>query len=129
MNRPEHAGGTTIAARKELDALLRGQQADPHGFLGMHPVTHEGKRGLVVRAFLQDARTCEVVDFRHDPELRYPMAKVDPLGFFEVFVPDRTDVFRYRLRIEKSNGEIRHFYDPYSFLPTLSDQDLYLFNE
>src|SRR5262245_34921834 len=118
-----------IATRKELDALLRGQHGQPHGLLGMHPVTLEGRRGLVVRAFLQDARSCEVVDVQSEPELRYPMEKLDPLGFFEGFITERTEVFRYRLRVERANGEIRQFYDPYSFLPTVSPQDLYLFNE
>ena len=118
-----------IATKKCLDSLLHGQQAQPHSLLGMHPITHQGRRGLVVRAFLQDSRTCEVVDYQHTPEVRYPMTQISDLGCFETFIPHRPDVFRYRLRVEKNNGEIRQFYDPYSFLPTLSDQDLYLFNE
>ena len=118
-----------IATAKELEALLQGRHGQPHNFLGMHPVTHQGLRGLVARALVQDGRTCEVVDYQHQPERRYPMEKLDALGFFETFIPDRAEVFRYRLRIEKANGEIRQFYDPYSFLPTLSDQDLYLLNE
>ena len=118
-----------IATKKELDSLLLGQNAQPHGLLGMHPLTHQGNRGVVVRALIQDAVTCEVVDCEDATERRYPMEKCDAHGFFEMFIADRTAVFRYRLRIEKGNGEIRQFYDPYSFLPTLSNQDLYLFNE
>ena len=53
-----------IATRKELDEFLRGQTAQPHELLGMHPITHNGQRGLVVRAFVQDANSCEVVDER-----------------------------------------------------------------
>jgi 1,4-alpha-glucan branching enzyme len=118
-----------IATKSSLDSLRRGQQAQPHSLLGMHPITHQGRRGLVVRAFLQDSRACEVVDYQRTPEVRYPMTKIDDLGGFETFIPDRPDVFRYRLSVEKNNSELRQFYDPYSFLPTLSDQDLYLFNE
>src|SRR5206468_4717743 len=118
-----------IATQQELEALLNGQHGQPHSLLGMHPITHEGRRGLVARAFVQDARSCEVVDCQNEPGRRYPMEKLEALGFFETFIDERTEVFRYRLRVEKSNGEIRQFYDPYSFLPTLSDQDLYLFNE
>jgi len=118
-----------IAARKELEALLSGQHGQPHSLLGMHPITHDGRRGLVVRALVQDAGSCDVVDCLHEPERRYPMEQLEALGIFETFIDGRTDVFRYRLRVEKTNGEIRQFYDPYSFLPTLSDQDLYLFNE
>ena len=57
------------------------------------------------------------------------MEKLDAAGFFEVFIPDHAEVFRYRFRVEKGNGEIRQFFDPYSFLPTLSQQDQYLINE
>src|SRR6266542_2738367 len=118
-----------IATRKEIEALLNGQHGQPHSLLGMHPATHQSRRGLVVRALVQDARSCEVVDYRNEPEQRYPMEQLDALGVFETFINERTEVFRYRLRVEKTNGEIREFYDSYSFLPTLSDQDLYLFNE
>jgi 1,4-alpha-glucan branching enzyme len=95
----------------------------------MHPVAKNGQRGLVVRAFLQDAKSCEVVDDRAKPEKRHPMEKLDPLGLFEVFIPGSEEVFRYRLRTERSGGELRQFADPYGFLPTLGPQDLYLFNE
>src|SRR5262245_43300854 len=117
------------AMSKDSEALLRGQHGHPHAYLGMHPINDHGRHGLIVRAFIQDARSCEVVDFHHDPEVRYPMELRDPLGLFEIFIPDRTEVFRYRLRVEKGNGEIRQFFDPYGFLPRLSQQDLYLFNE
>jgi 1,4-alpha-glucan branching enzyme len=118
-----------IATRKELEQFLKGQTGQPHALLGMHPITHNGQRGLVVRAFVQDVKSCEVVDERGKTEKRYPMEKLDPLGFFEVFITDQTEFFRYRLRVEKGSGDIRQFFDPYSFLPTLSEQDLYLFNE
>jgi 1,4-alpha-glucan branching enzyme len=118
-----------ITTKKELNSLLKGQNAEPHDLLGMHPLTRQGRRGLVVRAFLQDARACDVVDYQHAPEQRYPMTKIHELGCFETFIPDRAEVFPYRLRAEKNNGEIRQFCDPYSILPTLSSQDLYLFNE
>src|SRR5712671_3252641 len=118
-----------FATKKDFDSLLSGQNAQPHSLLGMHPFTHEGRRGVVVRAFLQDSRSCTVVDYQQKPEVRYTMEKVHDMGFYETFIPDRTEVFRYRLSVEKNNGEFRQFYDPYSFLPILSDQDLHLFNE
>src|SRR5213076_3447343 len=118
-----------IATPKEMDALLNGQHGQPHSLLGMHPIRHLGRRGRVVRSFVQDARSCDVVDCQNEAEQRYPTEQLAALGFFETFIDERTEVFRYRLRVEKTNGEIRQFYDPYSFLPTLSDQDLYLFTE
>jgi 1,4-alpha-glucan branching enzyme len=118
-----------ILSKQELRGFLQGQVAQPHALLGMHPAVHQGRQGLVVRAFLQDARSCEVVEINSRPERRHPMKKLDPDGFFEVFIPDRKEPFPYRLSTERYNGEIRQFYDPYGFPPTLSGQDLYLFNE
>ena len=57
------------------------------------------------------------------------MTRIAKEGFFEVFIPKRPGVFRYQLRATYANGELRQFYDPYCFLPTLGEQDLYLFNE
>ena len=57
------------------------------------------------------------------------MEKVADDGVFEVLIPKRTEVFRYQLRITTTSGEMRQSFDPYSFLPTLGPQDLYLFNE
>src|SRR5690606_8008516 len=47
----------------------------------------------------------------------------------EGFIPGRREPFPYRLRVETHTREIRQFFDPYAFAPTISDQDLYLFNE
>ena len=57
-----------ITTKKELDALLNGQLGQPHALLGMHPHTQDGKHGLVVRAFIQDAMDCEIVDHASEPE-------------------------------------------------------------
>jgi len=118
-----------IIPEPELKAFLDAKHAHPHAWLGLHPVTHKRKKGLVARAFLRDAVSCELVDYTNKPEKRYPMEKVAKEGFFEVFIPERKEVFPYRLRELRQNGEIRQFYDPYSFLPSISDHDLYLFGE
>ncbi|HAQ57700.1 MAG TPA: 1,4-alpha-glucan branching enzyme, partial [Opitutae bacterium] len=95
----------------------------------MHLHDVRSKSSIVVRAFLDDALTCEVVDVSEPGGQRYPLKRLTDDGFFEGVIPKRKDVFAYRLRIERYNGEIRQFYDPYSFLPSLSDNDIYLFNE
>lgn len=101
----------------------------PHGALGMHPVKVKGKSGLVVRAFVSDAKSCEVVDIEDKGQPRFEMERLSKDGFFECFIEGRDKVFKYRLRVETSDLEIRQFYDPYSFLPTIGESDLYLFNE
>ncbi len=116
-----------IITQTELDSFLKATNAQPHAHLGMHPLKKGKTAGVVARAFIRDAAKCEVVELAG--EKRYSMEQLAPEGFFEVFIPDRADVFRYQLRATHHNGEIRQFNDPYSFLPTLGDVDLHLFNE
>ncbi len=94
----------------------------------MHPQRRGRLQGVVVRAFLREAAACEVVDVDGAPPAAIPMERVAPEGVFEVFIPKRT-AFKYQLRATYPNGELRQFFDPYCFLPTLGAQDLYLFNE
>jgi 1,4-alpha-glucan branching enzyme len=117
-----------IVSQQELEAIQSARSAQPHAVLGMHPLQRESGKGLVVRAFLDDAVTCEVVELKEGGK-RYPLEKITPEGFFEGWIGGRARVFPYRLRIRRHNGEIRQFYDPYGFLPTLSEEDIYLFNE
>ncbi len=118
-----------ILRKLDLEALLKALHATPHDVLGMHPVKVKGRKGVVCRAFLTDAVECEVVDLESGGEVRYPMVLLDEAGVFEVFIPGREEVFGYRLRVVRRNGEVRQFWDPYCFLPTLSQEDLYLFGQ
>lgn len=116
-----------ILPAHQLQNLLRANLSNPHSVLGMHPCRHRGKAGVVVRAFLREAVTCEVVEVATDR--RWPLEKVAGEGLFEGFIEAHDSVFSYRLRTTSRAGEVHQFYDPYRFLPTLDDQDLYLFNE
>ncbi|MGB0263384.1 MAG: 1,4-alpha-glucan branching protein GlgB [Opitutales bacterium] len=116
-----------IVSKKELESVTKVSCTQPHSILGMHPREYEGQQCLVVRAYLDDAVSCEVVDLADPDRLRYPLERVSDDGFFEGRIDGRSEVFQYRLRIERYNGEIRQFYDPYSFLPTLSEDDVYYF--
>jgi 1,4-alpha-glucan branching enzyme len=112
-----------IISKDELNRLVNARHHHPHDLLGMHPY----KKGLVVRALIQDAVSCEVVDTETDD--RYPLKKIADEGLFEGQPGKRAKVFGYRLRVVRGNGEIHQIYDPYCFLPTLTDEDLYLFNK
>lgn len=115
--------------KKEIEAITSVKCAQPHGLLGMHPHKKAKKNCLIVRAYLDDAKTCELVDVAAADGKRYEMKRLSEDGLFEGIIEDRSEVFQYRLRIERYNGEIRQFFDPYSFLPTLSEDDVYLFSE
>jgi 1,4-alpha-glucan branching enzyme len=112
----------------ELNAFLGNHQANPHGWLGMHPLEHEGTAGVVVRAFMRAAVNCAVIELDAPGTPAHPMEQLAPEGFFEVFIPGK-EVFRYQLRYTTSWGDIHQVHNAYSFLPSLSAQDLYLFNE
>lgn len=118
-----------FCAYEEVEKVIQGRHSQPHSVLGMHLHTHERKTGVVVRAWLNGVESVAVVDFKDGKEKLYPMGQCDEAGFFEVFIPERKELFPYRLRVVQHNGEIRQFYDPYSFWPTLSEDDVYLINE
>lgn len=113
----------------ELASFIEARNACPHDFLGMRPFKKGRTQGVLVRAFIREAKACEVVDLGGKTAPAAQMELLAPEGFFEVLIPNRTEVFRYQLRATLHSGEIRQFFDPYSFLPTLGEQDLYLFNE
>ncbi|MFI5335814.1 MAG: 1,4-alpha-glucan branching protein GlgB [Opitutales bacterium] len=117
-----------IIPQAELTAFLENRQGNPHGWLGMHPASVDGAAGVVVRAFVRGAVTCEVVELDAPGTPAYPMSLLAPEGFFETFLPDK-HIFRYQLRYRTSWGDVHQVYNAYSFLPTLGEQDLYLFNE
>lgn len=115
--------------KEEVQAITSVRLATPHDLLGMHPYKEGGRDCLIVRAYLDDAKTCGLVDITVADGQRYKMKRLTDDGLFEGIIRDRSEVFQYRLRIERHNGEIRQFFDPYSFLPTLSEDDLYLIGE
>ncbi len=94
----------------------------------MHPQTISGNQGLVVRAYLDDARSCAVIDISKPKGKLYTLKRLTEDGFFEGFMRRKT-AFDYRLRVERYNDEVREFYDPYSFPQSISGEDIYLFNE
>ena len=120
----------TTAPVDDVVRILQNDHHDPFAVLGAHIITDPGNTPMVViRAFLPDARAAWVVT--NDPggqEREYPMTRVQERGFFEVAFRDRKEIFPYRLRREMPGGESAVFHDSYSFMPTLTDFDIFLFN-
>ena len=119
-----------ITPQADIQALLTARHSSPHAILGMHVFHRENTSGIVVRALLKDVIHCEVIDSEAKKVVTgYSMQRVDEAGFFEVWLPRRKKLFKYVLKATYANGLVREFSDPYCFLPTLGEQDLYLFNE
>src|SRR5215211_6358492 len=122
---------------EKIHALLNGTIGDPHSFLGMHPLAGDGepakggrKKGtpaLVVRAFVPGAEAITLVE-RGGAGLEVPLERIHDAGIFAATIADRREVFPYDYRITRG-GHTWLSGDPYRFLPTLGDMDLYLAGE
>jgi 1,4-alpha-glucan branching enzyme len=123
---PAPLPGLVALSTDELESLARGEHWDPHRILGGHPVEVEGRKLTAVRAFHPDAVQAEIV---LPDGVCLPMQLLHPGGIFEAAVADRPWPFPYRVRFSFAKGKTWERDDPYHFLPTLSDYDLYLAGE
>ena len=106
--------------------IVNGEHSDPHTVLGMHEMEEDGRKAVVVRAFLPDAAGITVIDYANKRK-KYPMERLHADGFFEVTIADREEWYRYQLEYTDADGNTWRSYDPYSFSPTLSEFDRHLF--
>ena len=100
-----------------VSRLLSGEMADPHGFLGRHPV--EG--GWEVRAFHPAADRAVLVTDQDE----MAMEMEDPRGLFLGYLPGYVG-YRSRFGAGEDWWEVD---DPYRFEPTLGELDLHLIGE
>ncbi len=111
----------------EIERIVAGHHHDPHSVLGAHP----GPDGVIIRALRPLAESVTAV---LDDGRRLPMPHLHQ-GVFEVTVPDEK-VPGYKIAAtypaasgttSSSSEEVRD--DPYRYLPTLGEFDLYLIGE
>jgi len=114
-------------SQREMDAIINSEHHDPFAVLGMHEVKYKRKKAIVVRASFVDVEQAFVYAPKEDKS--YPMTCVRAPGFFELVFPDRQNFFPYQLETIDIHGNNKRFVDVYSFLPVLTDEDLYLFGE
>lgn len=113
----------------EMHRIVSTDHYDPFQVLGPHIVWGAKRKSLAIRAFLPDTNQVSVVELKNgEPAKEYPMQKIMDEGFFEVVIPNRSKIFPYKLKRLIGANVPDLFYDSYSFLPTLTDFDLYLFN-
>jgi len=109
-------------ANAELEMLVRREHANPHGVLGAHP----SQAGVTVRALRPAASGISVVlDDGSTVELR----QIHPGGVFEGVIEGAQLPLRYRLTVDYGAAGSFTIEDPYAFLPTLGEIDLYLIGE
>ncbi len=115
-----------ILTEKEADSLVQVRHSSPHTLLGMHVLGNGG--GLVVRAFHPLALKIEAVPVHEKDKPSIKLKEVRP-GLFEGTAPKAQSVYAYDLRITLHDGSTVQTRDPYSFLPTLGETDLFLFGQ
>ena len=81
---------------------------------------------VIVRAFRPDAKRVSVIETSTDKE--FPMKLLDDKGLFELLMPQRQEIFDYKLRIENEEGFSVELIDPYSFLPVITEFDRHHFS-
>ena len=116
-----------ILTDAELESLLEARHRSPHQLLGLHPLG-DGS-GLVVRAFLPEAAKVELVPVHEKGKPKIKLQRIHEDGLFEGVTKEANKVYAYELLITDTAGATRRTRDPYSFLPTLGEQDLYLFGQ
>src|ERR1051326_6982802 len=114
-----------ILTAKEIESLVNVRHQSPHTLLGMHALG-DGS-GLVVRAFLPDAAAVEIVPVREKDRPAIQLKRLHEAGLFEGVLREANQVYAYDLIVTDRRGNRQQARDPYSFLPTLGETDLYLF--
>ncbi len=116
-----------LLTQEELRTLVEVRRRDPHQLLGLHPLA-DGS-GLVGRAFLPDAAEVEVQPVHETDKPAFKLPRLHKAGLFEGTTTQANRVYAYDLVITDLQGRVRRTRDPYSFLPTLGDAELYLFGK
>jgi len=116
-----------ILTHDELESLIQATNRNPHQLLGMHPLG-DGT-GVVVRAFLPNAARVDAVPVSEKDKPEIKLERLHKSGFFEGTTTKAKRVFAHDLVITDQQGKVQRTRDPYSFLPTLGETDLYLFGQ
>ncbi len=116
-----------LLTSEEREQLVNVRHGMPHQLLGMH---HLGDgSGLVVRALVPEAVAIQCVPAPGAEGTKFDLEKIDDAGLFEGVTQEASDIFAYDLVVKYESGAEQRARDPYSFLPTLGDSDLYLFGQ
>ena len=116
-----------ILTTEELRSLIDVIHQSPHTLLGMHALG-DGS-GVVVRAFHPDAAKIEVQPVHEKDKPTIKLSRIHDHGLFEGMSPKADRVYAYDLVITDHQGKTRRTRDAYSFLPVLSEADLFLFGK
>src|SRR5579859_1061132 len=116
-----------VLTQAQLQSLVEVKSRSPHDLLGMHPLPDAA--GLVVRALIPQATKVEVQPVHEKEKPSFVLDRLPKTDLFEGVTKEATHVYAYDLVITRADGHVHRTRDPYSFLPTLGEADLYLFGK
>jgi 1,4-alpha-glucan branching enzyme len=116
-----------VLTHEEARSLIEVRNRSPHQLLGMHPLANSS--GIVVRAMAPDAAEVEIQPTHDKSQPTVKLERVHEAGLFEGATRAVSRVYAYDLIITDHHNRVRRTRDPYSFLPTLGESDLYLFGK
>src|SRR6266700_6226087 len=112
---------------EELKSLTELKQRSPHQLLGLH--AHADGSGLVARAFLPNAAKVEIQPVHEKDMPAFTLNRIPKTDVFEATTTAASRVYAYDLVVTDRSGNVQRTRDPYSFLPTVGESDLYLFGQ
>jgi 1,4-alpha-glucan branching enzyme len=113
---------TRVGLDRELELVRARDHPNPHHVLGAHPA--DG--GVTIRAYRPGASSVRALP---DDGERVELERSQAHGIFEGLVRGASLPLGYRLEVEYPDGNTFVLDDPYRFLPTLGELDLYLAGE
>lgn len=102
----------------EFDQYLFGQGThyDLYNKLGAHPMTVDGEEGVYFAVWAPNAEAVSLVgNFNEWDENATPMERLEPLGIYEIFLPEMKigDIYKYRVTTKAGYTILKA--DPYGF--------------
>ncbi|HSU53800.1 MAG TPA: 1,4-alpha-glucan branching enzyme, partial [Candidatus Dormibacteraeota bacterium] len=116
-----------VLTQEELQSLVEVRNRSPHQLLGLHALG-DGS-GLVSRALIPGAANVELQPVHEKDKPSIKLKRIPKTDVFEGQTKGASRVYAYDLVITDHAGNVRRTRDPYSFLPTLGEADLYLFGK
>ncbi len=102
----------------DMDQYLFGQgnHYDIFWKLGAHPAKHKGKKGVHFAVWAPHAHCVHVIgEFNGWNQESHEMKRLEPLGIYELFVPDVEMGSLYKYLIETPDHRLLYKADPYAF--------------
>jgi len=118
---------TMLLTQEELRSLVDLKTHSPHRLLGLHAL-NDGS-GLVARALVPNASEVELQPVHEKDKPSIKLKRIPKSDVFEGTTQNGGRVYAYDLVITDKAGQVHRTRDPYSFLPTLGESDLYLFGK